>query len=366
MKLNVISFTEKGIRLAEKLGEQWQRENRLAEPPALYAKCSAFEKKSPVIRVSGSVTAWAGERMESEGALVFIGACGIAVRAIAPWVKDKCRDNPVLVMDERGEYVIPILSGHLGGANELAEEIARVMGAVPVITTATDINRVFSVDLFAKKNGLEIVNREGIAKVSARALAGEILTASIQEKFLPDAGSLFSSELENQTGGEIRVVKYPPEQPVDLVISEEKKKFPCKILLRPKLYVVGMGCKRGKDAGAVADFIARSLREAGISEGEVLALATIDQKKEELGFLQWCQKKRVSFFTYSAEELAEVPGEFHGSEFVKEQVGVDNVCERAALKACGPGGVLVCEKKKAEGMTLAIARREWSVTWNAE
>ena len=348
MKLSIISFTVRGIRLAEELAERWQRENRLEEPPALYAKCAAFFEKgadSPIIRVLDSVTEWAGERMSGEGALVFIGACGIAVRAIAPWLTDKSRDNPVLVMDERGEFVIPILSGHLGGANELAAQIAALMGAVPVITTATDINHVFSVDLFAKKNGLEIVNRDGIAKVSARALAGGTLTVSVQGEFLPDENSADSSEPGNPVPEGIRLVEYPPKEPADIV--------------------VGMGCKRGKDPVEIADFIARSLREAGILEGEILALATIDRKKDEEGFLRWCREKRVPLLACSAEELAQVQGEFHGSEFVREQVGVDNVCERAALRASGPGGVLVYEKKRAEGMTLAIARREWSVTWDA-
>ena len=95
---------------------------------------------------------WAGKQMAEKHTLLFIGACGIAVRAIAPYITDKLHDSAVLVMDEGGNYIIPILSGHVGGANEIAVKIAVEIGAVPVITTATDINGKFAVDLFAKRN----------------------------------------------------------------------------------------------------------------------------------------------------------------------------------------------------------------------
>lgn len=106
--------------------------------------------------------------MAARHALIFIGACGIAVRAIAPWIMDKLHDSPVLVADEMGKYVIPLLSGHVGGANELAVRLAGALGAIPVITTATDLHDSFAVDIFAKRNDLRICNREGIAKVSAK------------------------------------------------------------------------------------------------------------------------------------------------------------------------------------------------------
>ena len=128
------------------------------------------------IAVQESVSVWAGEQMAAHHALVFVGACGIAVRAIAPWITDKLHDSPVLVIDEQGQYVIPLLSGHVGGANELAVRLAGELGAVPVITTATDLHGSFAVDLFAKRNDLWIHNREGIARVSAKILAGEKIT----------------------------------------------------------------------------------------------------------------------------------------------------------------------------------------------
>lgn len=108
------------------------------------------DSDADTICVRNSLSAWAGEQMAARHALIFIGACGIAVRAIAPWIMDKLHDSPVLVADEMGKYVIPLLSGHVGGANELAVRLAGALGAIPVITTATDLHDSFAVDIFAK------------------------------------------------------------------------------------------------------------------------------------------------------------------------------------------------------------------------
>ena len=113
-------------------------------------------------------------------AFIFIGAAGIAVRYIAPWVKDKFADSPVLVMDEKGQYVIPLLSGHMGGAVSLAEEIAKLTGAVPVHTTATDVQKKFAVDVFARENGLLITDRKMAKEIAAAVLEGEKIGICIQ------------------------------------------------------------------------------------------------------------------------------------------------------------------------------------------
>ena len=116
---------------------------------------------------------WTGECFAKHLPILFVGACGIAVRTMAPFVQDKLTDSAVLVMDEKGKYVIPILSGHVGGANALAKKIAERIGAEAVLTTATDVEGLFSVDAFAVEHGLRIVNRDGIRRVSAKLLRGE-------------------------------------------------------------------------------------------------------------------------------------------------------------------------------------------------
>ena len=348
MKLSIISFTQNGIVLSKSIAKLLD-----GIEYTLYTKYKASYQEEQTVRfVTQSIGEWAKEQFEERNALLFIGACGIAVRAIAPHITDKLHDSPVLVMDEKGEYVISILSGHVGGANELAISLAEKTGAKPVITTATDVHNQFAIDLFAKKNGLTIVNKDGIAKVSSKVLSGKRITMAIEHGHLGKIGKL---------PGKIELVEYPPLQKVDVVISSENREFDTMLLLVPKEYAVGIGCKKGKEIEKIEDFIIRHLQRVGIIPIQVFGMASIDVKRDEPGLLAWSRKEKIPFITYTAEELKSVKGDFHRSEFVKEQVGVDNVCERAAMKMCEPGGKLIYEKHAEDGMTIAIAGREWRV-----
>ena len=345
MKLSVISFTENGKQLSESIVKLLEKELEIK----LYTKCEAGIKDdiySDILFLKKSVGDWAKERMQEQNALLFIGACGIAVRAVAPFLTDKLHDVPVLVMDEKGKYVIPILSGHMGGANDLANHIAEKTGAEAVITTATDLNKKFAVDLFAKRNRLYIANKDGIVKVSSKVLAGKEITICIE------TGHEITCE---ETG--VRIVPYPPDRFVDVVVTSKDDVFDTSLLLKPREYVIGIGCKKGKKANEIDKFISKTINEMGISIMQIFALSSISQKSDEQGIIEWCRTEGIPFFTYTAEELQEVNGTFTKSVFVKNQVGVDNVCERAAVKACGEGGKLICPKVAENGMTIAIAMR---------
>ena len=385
MKLAIISFTENGIKLSKTVAKRLSRRK-----VTLYTKCSRYTAEDlKVQRVKESLQVWTAQRMAEGDALLFIGACGIAVRAIAPNLTDKLHDVPVLVMDEEGQYVIPILSGHVGGANELARELADLMDARPVITTATDVQKKFAVDLFAKRNHLEIMNKDGIAKVSAKALAGEQLTIAVRVQNIEFCHPKFCevreedfTEAENQLLREasmhkqdqeacgveppLRLVPYVKDQPVDIVVSEMQDNKNALIWLRPRCYVVGMGCRKNKDTEELLAFYQETLEQAMVEPGEVYALASIDKKKDEPGLLAISERMRIPFFTYTAEELNRVGECVHSSEFVKAQVGVDNVCERAAIAGCGVSGWLIYEKHAFDGMTIAIAERNWSVILDEE
>lgn len=385
MKLAIISFTENGIKLSQTV------EKRLSgRKVTIYTKCSRYTAEDlKVQRVKESLQVWTAQRMAEGDALLFIGACGIAVRAIAPNLTDKLHDVPVLVMDEEGRYVIPILSGHVGGANELARELSDLIDARPVITTATDVQKKFAVDLFAKRNHLEIMNKDGIAKVSTKALAGEQLTIAVRAQNIECYHPKFCevceedfTEAENPLLREasmhkhdwkvcgveppLRLVPYVEDQPVDVVVSEMPDNKNALIWLRPRRYVVGMGCRKNKDPEELLDFYMKTLEKAMVEPGEVYALASIDKKKDEPGLLAISERMRIPFFTYTAEELNRVGACVHSSEFVKAQVGVDNVCERAALAGCGANGTLIYEKQAFDGMTIAIAERNWSVILDEE
>ncbi len=385
MKLAIISFTENGIKLSQTVAKRLSRRK-----VTLYTKCSRYTAEDlKVQRVKESLQVWTAQRMAEGDALLFIGACGIAVRAIAPNLTDKLHDVPVLVMDEEGQYVIPILSGHVGGANELARELADLIDARPVITTATDVQKKFAVDLFAKRNHLEIMNKDGIAKVSAKALAGEQLTIAIRAQNIEFCHPKFCevreedfTEAENPLLREasmhkqdqeacgveppLRLVPYVKDQPVDIVVSEMQDNKNALIWLRPRRYVVGMGCRKNKDTEELLAFYQETLEQAMVEPGEVYALVSIDKKKDEPGLLAISERMRIPFFTYTAEELNRVGACVHSSEFVKAQVGVDNVCERAALAGCGANGTLIYEKQAFDGMTIAIAERNWSVILDEE
>ena len=385
MKLAIISFTENGIKLSQTVAKRLSRRK-----VTLYTKCSRYTAEDlKVQRVKESLQVWTAQRMAEGDALLFIGACGIAVRAIAPNLTDKLHDVPVLVMDEEGQYVIPILSGHVGGANELAHELAGLMDACPVITTATDVQKKFAVDLFAKRNHLEIMNKDGIAKVSAKALAGEQLTIAVRAKNIECYHPKFCevceedfTEAENQLLREasmhkqdqeacvveppLRLVPYVKNQQIDIVVSETPDNKNALIWLRPRRYVVGMGCRKNKDTEELLAFYQETLEQAMVELGEVYALASIEKKKDEPGLLAISERMRIPFFTYTAEELNRVGECVHSSEFVKAQVGVDNVCERAALAGCGVSGWLIYEKHAFDGMTIAIAERNWSVILDEE
>lgn len=385
MKLAIISFTENGIKLSKTVAKRLSRRK-----VTLYTKCSRYTAEDlKVQRVKESLQVWTAQRMAEGDALLFIGACGVAVRAIAPNLTDKLHDVPVLVMDEEGQYVIPILSGHVGGANELAREFADLMDARPVITTATDVQKKFAVDLFAKRNHLEIMNKDGIAKVSAKALAGEQLTIAVraqniecyhpkfcevcEEDFTEAENPLLREASMHKQDQEVcgvepplRLVPYVEDQPVDVVVSEMPDNKNALIWLRPRRYVVGMGCRKNKDPEELLDFYMKTLEKAMVEPGEVYALASIDKKKDEPGLLAISERMRIPFFTYTAEELNRVGACVHSSEFVKAQVGVDNVCERAALAGCGANGTLIYEKQAFDGMTIAIAERNWSVILDEE
>lgn len=399
MKVSIISFTLKGIELSLKIKKAFSGETE--EDLCLYTKCSHAEKslterklteknlaESGLSYVEQPLTEWTGEQMKKRRSLLFIGACGIAVRAIAPFLTDKLNDVPVLVMDEQGRFVIPVLAGHVGGANELAVSLAERMGSTSVITTATDLNHCFAVDLFARRNALHIVNKDGIAKVSSRILAGEEVTMAVEEGHLrEEVQTLRGRRVSRKTNipDGIRLVSCIPEfhtdapvvfsessagipgvteSPVDILVAPASYGQGCLLTLRPKEYVIGIGCKRGKAAEQIDHFMHRVLKESGISMEQVAAFVSIDRKKDEEGILWMSSHYGIPFVTYSAEELQQVEGTFHASEFVKSQVGVDNVCERAALRFSGPDGILITGKQAEDGITAAIVKRRWSVSFD--
>ncbi|MBQ9359997.1 MAG: cobalamin biosynthesis protein [Lachnospiraceae bacterium] len=255
------------------------------------------------------------------GAILFIGAAGIAVRLIAPFVQDKLTDPAVLVLDEQGKYVIPILSGHIGGANELSGRIASGIGSIPVITTATDINEKFAVDIYAKENGLELPERADIVQISSKVL----------------------------DGSKVKIRNKAEEDEVYITVDDATVK------LSRKPYVLGIGCKKGIRRSQFEGYINSVLDDYRLSLDDIGLVATIDIKKNEPGLIEWCRAHKKKLLTFSAAELMQQEGDFTVSDFVKKNTGSDNVCERAVVAA---GCRLFAKKMGNAGITIAIGKKD--------
>lgn len=330
MSIHIIAFTARGAALAGRLC-------------GLLAGCEARAPerycREPVQPMEGSLAAWTAARFQKGNALVFVGAAGIAVRAVAPHVARKDADPAVLCMDEAGRHVVPLLSGHLGGANRLARRIAEITGGSAVLTTATDVNGVFSPDTWAAEHDCAVTDTVAVKYVSAALLDGE--TVGLRTEF-PVATPLPPgiSETEGTRCG-IEISLKP------------KSPFAHTLHLVPRCIVAGMGCRRGVAAEALERRLRDALDALELPLAAVGTVASIDRKADEPGLLELCRRIGARFVTYTAEELMAVEGDFTPSRRVEETTGADNVCERAAVRA---GGTLLSRKNCGDGVTVALAR----------
>lgn len=280
--------------------------------------------------------------------LVFIGAAGIAVRLLSGLPAAKDKDPAVLVIDELGRYVIPILSGHLGGANRMAARLAAALGAQCILTTATDLENRFAVDSWAAAHGCAVADVHGIGRISAAVLRGERVGFASDfavSGALPEG--LFTDE--SCAAG------------ICVSLDEAKKPFAFTLNVVPQIAVLGAGCKRGTDPAAFAHFAEETLAQAHISPRAVCALASLELKKDEPCLLEYARALGVPLRCFSAAQLAAVPGSFTASAFVRAATGVDNVCERSAALLAGAQPLV--RKTARSGMTLSIALREWKCTF---
>lgn len=348
MKVALICFSLTGQQTGERLCRGLEAAGMTAE----------LDKKSKYLldSIQISASAWAGEKFSDSDALIFIGATGIAVRSIAPYVASKKSDPAVLVVDECGKFVISLLSGHLGGANELAQQIAEALHSTAVVTTATDVNGLFAVDVFARKNGLRVCNPEAIRHVSGKLLQGEIIVMAV------DPACMSPEEMaELQPPKEVKLISWneaQAEHAVDVWITKkEPREYSKTLILAPKTTVLGMGCRKSKSYNEIKQMIKTLVDSRKIDLDDIYALASVDVKEKEPGLWELAQHLRVPFVVFSAGELKKVSGDFTASAFVSRTVGVDNVCERAAV-AAADGGSLLIHKQAMDGVTIAVAKRE--------
>lgn len=353
-RIFLISFTDSGQALAEKLAGGLNQKEMEAQ---------TFRCGNPL-----SLSEFASQGFREAEALIFVGAMGIAVRAIAPHVVSKVKDPAVVVIDERGNNAISVLSGHLGGGNELTQLVAKIIGANPVITTATDVQGVFAIDLWTKKNNCKILRPDRIKVISAALLSGEKID------FVSDY------EISGQVpkNVELRVLRGQNEGKVEnaqgetsfgeranVLVSIDKTRIEqanekCLVAV-PQIAYLGVGCRKGTTEHAIEECFEEFMRKSGISADAICLVCSIDLKKDEEGLISFCKKHELEFKTFSAEQLSSIEGEFSSSDFVQKITGVDNVCERSAI--CGSGGIIVNRKMAKNGVTMAIATAHVNLDW---
>lgn len=337
MRIWAVAFTRRGSELASHIGAGLREDS------------NEFELWCPV-RLADAVgahaldglAAWAKRAFAQADALLFVSACGIATRAIAPLVHDKFTDPAVVCVDEGGSFAVPLLSGHVGGANELARHVASLCDGTAVITTATDVNGTFAVDEWAANQGLAILDREEAKHVSATLLRGEQVgfASDFEMRGALPEGLVGEEEMPRCRTG------------ICVSLDSARRPFEHTLRLVPRTVVLGIGCKRGTNAKSIQALVHKCLAQAHVAPEAVCAVATIDVKADEKGLLEFAREHGWGLRLYSAQQLAAVPGEFASSEFVQRTVGVDNVCERAA---CAAGASLLLGRQSADGATVAIA-----------
>lgn len=329
MKLAIVSLNAKGDIIGENLRQAYEAD--------LYSKKNIEDY---------NIMKLVKELMESYDGIIFISSTGIAVRSIAPYIKGKNVDPAVIVIDVFGKFVISLLSGHLGGANALALNIAKLIGAEPIITTATDNLGIEAPDILAKKNSLVIDSLKAAKEISALLVDGKKVAFIDEEnKIITPKG--YTDNLNGVSGAVFVTNKLP-----DKKIKDGKIKT---VYLIRKNIILGIGCKKEYCPEKMKKIVLKKLEDLDIDKRFVKTVATIEVKKDEKAILELVKFLCCNLKIYTKDEIKEVQFKYKGSDFVEESIGVRAVCEPVVELSAGK---LLTYKMNLEGMTLCVGREE--------
>lgn len=288
---------------------------------------------------------------------IFIMATGIVVRSIAEQLIHKTSDPAVVVCDEAGEHAISLVSGHVGGANALAREVARITGGQPVITTATDVNRVPAIDLIAVENGLVIENPAAIKTVNMALLTGAPL--AVHDPYGRIVADLPPDQVVPWTGAA------SAEDRAGIFVDHIRLDLPPHVLiLRPGSLVAGMGCNRGTDLAEMRGLLEETFAANGLALSSLRALASVDLKADEPGLLALAEALAIPLTVFTRDRLEAVTQVPTPSVVVAKHIGVQSVCEAAALLATHRGRLIV-PKCKTANVTVAVAADDYTSSASA-
>lgn len=322
MRIACLTFTSNGEKIAERI------KNNLVHSVDIF--------KRP--ELSMGLHEVCAELFNSYEGIIFISSTGIAVRLSAPHIKDKTKDPAVIVVDDLGKFSISLLSGHIGGANSLALEVAKGIDAQPVITTASDGRGIDAVDVFAKRNSLIINNMEDAKKITAIMIEGK------------DIGLISEVNLE------LNYKNISNQNAEGFIIVSSNKNIECSkpyCLLTPRNLNLGIGCRKGKTEEEILEAVYSVFHENNLNIRGIKAIGTIELKQDEPGLIEACSRLNCSLKALTNEEVQSVQHMFKQSKFVDSKVGVTAVAEPCAYLL---GGEIIVQRVALNGVTVAVSR----------
>lgn len=372
-------FVQTAILSVSKRGaELGQRIKALVAPHAVCYEKTGRESGGEAIYFD-SLKPHMGDIFKTYDQVLCIMALGIVVRMIASYIEHKSKDPAIVVMDEAGHHTISLLSGHLGGANEWATTIALAIDSDPVITTATDVNGLPAPDVWARNEQLTVDDFNTLIAVNSAVVAGEQVNYYIDES-IPNSAILMQSAGEH-VGKHGKVYGFivdcsADEAKVNLVDDKisvqmlQNSRSHCvvvtdkiiptashQLILRPKTFTMGIGCRRDTPKELILEAITQSLEQHQLSPKSLLTAASVIVKQDEVGLLAAMRELGWPIKFYEQEEMEPIieQQKLHESTFVKGTIGVGNVCETTALLAA-KSQTLIQEKTIYPKTTIAIAQ----------
>ncbi|WP_297433508.1 cobalt-precorrin 5A hydrolase [uncultured Cetobacterium sp.] len=259
---------------------------------------------------------------------IFIMATGIVIRKIASLIKSKDVDPAVVVVDEGMNFVISLLSGHLGGANDLTQNLHEIFGLVPIITTSSDVTGKIAVDTLSQKLKCNLKSLEDAKKVTSLIVDGKNVELSLPKNICN-------------------------ENPEGIMVISNKENLEI-VHLYPENLVIGIGSRRGIEKEKVYEFLVETLKKHNLSLKSIKHFATVDLKADEEGIVETVRELGKELKIVSREEILTVEDMFQGSEFVKKEIGVKAVSEPCAYLTSSKDGKFIEIKAKKDGITISI------------
>lgn len=340
-KIAILSISKNGKALGLKI------KRKISNAHLYYVKKDVVEDEDNVIYINKKLKEFVPEIFGKYDYIIFIMACGIVVRTISPLIKNKFSDPAILVSDEKGKNIISLLSGHMGGANEMTLYISNLLNSNPVITTATDVNNKSSLDMIAKKLNAHIYDfRNKVLKINSMLVNDEVVNLFIDGDYDIDTRG-FNICKQDEINNLDEVVVISNKKNLNLINNNILK-------VVPKNIVIGIGCRKNIDKEDMINSLSDFLHKQNIDINSIKEIGSIDVKKNEDALINLSTYLNVPFKIFTAEEISKVEHLYEKSDWVKQNVGVHSVAEPVAHLLSD--GNLIIKKHKYNGITFSVGR----------